>query len=66
MLCANDGSAATERRALHLPTNVLSRTAEIGCTITALRADCLYLSEMGVNDQCGGGSMLACPVTRLC
>ena len=41
---AVEGHTILELRALCLPMNALCRIVEIGCTISEIRADCLYLA----------------------
>ena len=45
---AVEGHTIVELRALCLPMNALCRIVEIGCTISEIRADCLYLAGKGV------------------
>ena len=42
---AVEGHAIVELRALYLPMNTMSRIVEICCTVSDMRADCLYLAR---------------------
>ena len=44
---AVEGLTIFELRALCLPMNALCRIVEMGCTVSDMRADCLYLTGKG-------------------
>ena len=48
---AVEGHTILELRALCLPMNALCRIVEIGCTISQIRADCLYLAGKGCSSK---------------
>ena len=49
---AVEGHTILELRALYLPMNALCRIVEIGCTISEIHADCLYLAGKRCKPVC--------------
>ena len=61
---AVEGHTILELRALYLPMNALCRIVEIGCTISEIRADCLYLAGKRCNASSAWDGLLTSPFTQ--